>query len=55
VLFSADFTSAEVYNKVSADHSPLKALTNNTLLTESELNQSHRTRLLASTTARSDL
>lgn len=30
VLFSADFTSAEVYNKVSADHSPLKALTNNT-------------------------
>lgn len=30
VLFSADFTSAEVYNKVSADHSLLKALTNNT-------------------------
>lgn len=30
VLFSTDFTSAEVYNKVSADHSPLKALTNNT-------------------------
>jgi len=31
VLFSTDFTSAEVYNKVSADHSLLKALTNNTL------------------------
>lgn len=32
VLFNTDFTSAEVYNKVSADHSLLKALTNNTLL-----------------------
>lgn len=32
VLFNTDFTSAEIYNKVSADRSLLKALTNNTLL-----------------------